>query len=165
MWRRKRTRATPLLVLPVHRAFEVPLPGREWRHRGGSWFYCPTCPDHQFPAPPKLLVPAAESHAAGMETVNAGSVLNNAVGECPLAKVSLGGVELWCLLDTEAQVSMIKESFYRDNCAEELVDMGSMLRISSVQGLDIPYVGYVELDLAVLGEQFCSMGFLVIKNP
>ena len=47
----------------------------------------------------------------------------------------------------------------------ELVDVSHILRISAANGLQVPYVGYVELDISVLGKMFRGMGFLVVKDP
>ena len=71
-----------------------------------------------------------------------------------------------CLLDTGAQVSTITESFFREHFPEtELVDVTAFISISGAQGLAIPYLGYVELPLTVLGHSFINMGFLVVKDP
>ena len=109
------------------------------------------------------------SHAAGLESIDTGSILRRAIGECPVTKVTLGGggAELMCLLDTGAQVSTITESFFREHLARvgDPVDVSSLLRISGAQGLDIPYVGYVELQITIFGERFDNMGFLIVKDP
>ena len=70
-----------------------------------------------------------------------------------------------CLLDTGAQVSTITESFFRRHLkehAESIVDVSLYLRISTAQGLEIPYVGYIELPIAFLGHTFSAMGFLIV---
>ena len=60
---------------------------------------------------------------------------------------------------TGAQVSTITESFYNEHLAQEndLVDVGQFISISAAHGLDIPYVGYVELDLSVLGHTYSKL--------
>ena len=73
-----------------------------------------------------------------------------------------------CLLDTGAQVSTITESFFRRHLkehAESIVDVSPYLRISAAQGLEIPYVGYIELPIAFLGHTFSAMGFLIVRDP
>ena len=47
------------------------------------------------------------------EIVDKGSIMRNAVGNCPEAIVELEGREVRCLLDTGAQVSTVTESWYR----------------------------------------------------
>ena len=71
-----------------------------------------------------------------------------------------------CLLDTGAQVSTITESFFREHFSQtDLVDVTAFISISGAQGLAIPYLGYVELPLSLLGHSFIKMGFLVVKDP
>ena len=115
----------------------------------------------------KLDWPVIESHTAGpQEPVNSGSIFRKAVGQCPESVVRLGASEVCCLLDTGAQVSTITESFFREHFPEtDLVDVTAFISISGAQGLAIPYLGYVELPLTVLGHSFNNMGFLVVKDP
>ena len=40
-----------------------------------------------------------------------------AVGECPVATVRLGGVDLPCLLDSGSEVSTITEEFFNEHFA------------------------------------------------
>lgn len=82
--------------------------------------------------------------------------------------MQIGGVSFNCLLDTGAQVSTITESFFRRHLkqhAASIVDVSPYLRISAAQGLDIPYVGYIELPIAFLGHTFSAMGFLIVRDP
>jgi hypothetical protein len=106
-----------------------------------------------------------ESHTVGQ--VCEGSFFQRAVGTCPEATVTLGSKEVRCLLDTGAQVSTVTESFFLNNLAEEadLWDVSSFIRISAANGGDIPFVGYLELNLTVFGQTFPNMGFLVVKDP
>ena len=64
-----------------------------------------------------------------------------------------------CLLDTGTQVSTITESFFRKHLnehAESIVDVSPYLSISAAQGLEIHYVGYIELPIAFLGHIFSA---------
>ncbi|KXJ15652.1 Retrovirus-related Pol polyprotein from transposon 297 [Exaiptasia diaphana] len=47
----------------------------------------------------------------------------------------------------------------------EVINVSSYIRISASQGLEIPYIGYVELQLTVLTNTFKGLGFLVVKDP
>ena len=49
----------------------------------------------------------------GEHSTYGGSIIENAVGNCPEVKVKLGGVDVRCLIDTGAEVSTITESFYK----------------------------------------------------
>ena len=102
-----------------------------------------------------------ESHRAG-DTVKSGSLLHRAVGKCPCAEVRVGSgmVEL-------SFGSTITESFFNQHLAQEnnLVDVGQFIRISAANGLEIPYIGYVELDVSTLDHMYPNLGFLVVKDP
>ena len=65
------------------------------------------------------------------------------------------------------EVSTITESFYKEFLAQgkEIIDVTSYIKISASQGLEIPYVGYVELQLTALSHTFNGLGFLIVKDP
>lgn len=64
-----------------------------------------------------------------------------------------GGVLISCLLDTGSMVSMITESFF-ELCfpphIKEQLQPCSWLCLRAANGLEIPYRGYLELDVEVL---------------
>ena len=103
----------------------------------------------------------------GEHLTDGGSIIENAVGDCPEVKVRVGGVDVGCLIDTGAEVSTITESFYKEFLAQgrEVIDVTSYIRISASQGLEIPYVGYVELQLTAFSHKFEGLGFLIVKDP
>ena len=103
----------------------------------------------------------------GEHSTYGGSIIENAVGNCPEVKVKLGGVDVGCLIDTDAEVSTITESFYKEFLAQgrEVIDVTSYIKISASQGLEIPYTGYVELQLTALSHTFNGLGFLIVKDP
>ena len=113
----------------------------------------------------KLIGPTAASHAVGEYSTYGGSIIENAVGNCPEVKVKLGGVDVGCLIDTGAEVSTITESFYKEFLAQgrEVIDATSYIKISASQGLEIPYIGYVQL--TALSHTFNGLGFLIVKDP
>lgn len=104
----------------------------------------------------KLTVPTAVSRAVGEHLTDGGSIIENALGDCPEVKVREGGVDVGCLIDTGEEVSTITESFYKEFLAQgrEVIDVTSYIRISASQGLEIPYVGYVELQLTAFSHKF-----------
>ena len=114
-----------------------------------------------------LTGPTAESHAVGEKLTDGGLIIVNAVGVCPEVKVRVGGVVVGCLIDTGAEVSIITESFYKEYLAQgrEVIDVTSYIKISASQGLEIPYVGYVELQLTAVSHTFKGLGFLIVKDP
>ena len=79
------------------------------------------------------------------------TVYEKAVGKCPVVTVRLGGADVPCLLDSRSEVSTITEEFF--------------LRLTAANGLAIPYVGYLELDVEALGVMIPRRGILVVKSP
>jgi len=93
--------------------------------------------------------------------------MDKTVGDCPFVTVKMGGVSVKSLLDTGSQVSTVTEEFY----IKHLKPLGNVykptgvsLSLKAANGLDIPYVGYVELDVEVLGRSIPGRGVLVLKE-
>ena len=80
----------------------------------------------------------------------------------------MGGVEVPCLVDTGSMVSTITESFFVKNFepwgAEKLKSC-NWLQLTAANGLDIPYLGYLELDVELCGRVIAKRGVLVVKEP
>ncbi|KAK3703901.1 hypothetical protein QZH41_009140 [Actinostola sp. cb2023] len=94
-------------------------------------------------------------------------LVEHLAGNCPEVRVRVGDVDVRCLIDTGAEVSTVTESFYKEHLApgREVVDVTSYMTISASQGLEIPYIGYVELQLFALSHMFKGLGFLIVKDP
>lgn len=93
--------------------------------------------------------------------------LEHAVGQCPEVDIQIGGVSLRCLLDTGSNVSTLTESFFRNHLQGEDEDMhctAKWLKITAANQLPLPYLGYVELDVQVMGLTIPECGFLIIKD-
>ena len=58
------------------------------------------------------------------------------------------------------------ESFYKELLAQGrgVIDVTSYMNISVSQGLEIPYVGYVELQVTAFSYTFEGLEFLIVKN-
>lgn len=96
------------------------------------------------------------------------TVYEKAVGECPVVTVRLGGIEIPCLLDSGSEVSTITEEFFNEHFRPQgktLLPTGDWLRLTAANGLEIPYVGYLELDVEALGVMIPRRGILVVKSP
>ena len=94
-------------------------------------------------------------------------IVQRAVGQCPEAVACLGPAKANCLLDSGAQVSTITESFYREHLlplGQPILDTTTWMKISAANGTNIPYVGYIELDVVLLGQHIPRVGFLVVKD-
>lgn len=93
--------------------------------------------------------------------------LEKAIGQCPEVSVKIGGVPFRCLLDTGSNVSTMTEDFFRNHLHGEDGDMyctSKWLKITAANKLPLPYLGYVEVDVEVLGTTVPECGFLIIKD-
>lgn len=91
----------------------------------------------------------------------------NLVGPCPKVTISMGGVNISCLLDTGSMVTTMSESFFAkhfETGGPEKLRACHWLRLRAANGLEIPYIGYVELDFQVLGKQIPKRGVLIIRD-
>ncbi len=93
--------------------------------------------------------------------------LERAVGTCPMVDLKVRGVQVSCLLDTGSQVSTITEAFFREYLfgnESDVLSTSGWLKITAANGLDIPYLGYMELDVEVMGMTLPECGFLIVKE-
>ncbi len=93
--------------------------------------------------------------------------LERAVGKCPEVEIHAGGVAIRCLLDTGSNVSTLTESFFKEHLHGEDKDLhctSKWLKITAANGLPLPYLGYVELDIQVMGLTIPGCGFLVVRD-
>ena len=64
-------------------------------------------------------------------------------------------------------MSTLTETFYREHLlplGQPILDTTTWMKISAANGTNIPYVGYIELDVVLLGQQIPKVGFLVVKG-
>lgn len=72
------------------------------------------------------------------------------------------------MLDTGSMVSTITESFFIQHFqswGQERLQSCRWLQLRAANHLDIPYVGYLELDVTVLGKVIPKRGILIVKDP
>ena len=116
----------------------------------------------------KLEPSSVQSHTLGGEFSDSPTehqeVLEKLVGPCPVLTVSMGGVEVPCLLDTGSMVSTVTESYFSHLSQQDLQDC-KWLGLKAANGLDIPYLGYVEMDVQILDRVLQKRGILIIKDP
>lgn len=90
------------------------------------------------------------------------------VGQSPVVEVKMGGVNVNCLLDTGSMVTTVTETFFKQNfeCfGPQKLKMCNWLALRAANGLAIPYLGYIEVDIEVLGKVILKRGVLVVKDP
>lgn len=71
-------------------------------------------------------------------------------------------------MDTGSQVSTISEAFFRQHLMGEDDDVtptAKWLKLTAANSLPIPYIGYIELDVQVMGLTAQECGFLVVRDP
>ena len=90
------------------------------------------------------------------------------VADCPTLTLKLGDIDTTCLIDTGSMVSTITEEFfqrYLQPTGNTIRQNSPCLRITAANGIEIPYVGYIELDLNCDGVVLNQIGFLVVQDP
>ncbi|KAL2086104.1 hypothetical protein ACEWY4_017163 [Coilia grayii] len=125
----------------------------------------------ELPAAGKLAPSGVESQSPGGEfkgSVVTSEQLSQLIGTCPVVKVDMGGVSVSCLLDTGSMVTTISESFFNQHFqpwGNGALQQCNWLQLRAANGLALPYLGYLELDILVLGKSLRRMGVLVIRDP
>lgn len=87
---------------------------------------------------------------------------------CPQLVVGMGGVKAPCLVDTGSMVSTITESCFLTNFeswGQEQLRSCHWLQLRAANGLSIPYIGYLELDVELCGRVVLGCGVLVVRDP
>ena len=89
------------------------------------------------------------------------------VGGTPTIQAKLGGVDVLCVVDSGSMVSFMTEDFYKKKlqptCGHMKKD-GQMLTLGAANGLEIPYLGYLELTVEVYGVKIPGCGVQVLKD-
>lgn len=86
------------------------------------------------------------------------------IAPSPQIVVKLAGVSVTCILDTGSMVFSISESFFQQNFQDQLRSC-HWLELRAAIGLEIPYLGYLEPDVEVLGCVIPRHGVLVVHDP
>ena len=95
-------------------------------------------------------------------------IFSKLVGNCPEAKIQLGSVSTNCLLDSGSEISTVTESFFKESLessGKAIKNISGWMKIKAANGLDIPYLGYIEVNISVFGIEFPNLGMLVVKDP
>ena len=89
------------------------------------------------------------------------------LGQCPTITVQLHGIPTTFLLDTGSMVTTLTETYFNQHIHPRLkrtVQKCDWLQLTAANGLAIPYLGYVEMDMTVLGQTWPRMGVLITKD-
>lgn len=90
------------------------------------------------------------------------------MSSCPNIQVNMGGVDVLCLLDTGSMVSTITETFFRlhfEPWGQDRLRQCQWLQLRAANGLAIPYLGYLELDVKLCNRNISGCGVLVVRDP
>lgn len=96
------------------------------------------------------------------------SEVQGLMSTCLHLLVVMGGVKVPCLVDTGSMVSTITESFFAKSFepwGQERLQSCQWLQLWAANGLDIPYLGYLELDVELCSKVIEKCGILVVRDP
>lgn len=95
-------------------------------------------------------------------------VASGLVAPCLTIDVVIGGVNVSCLMDTGSMVSTMTESFFRQQFGrwdQDRLRACNWLQLRAANGLAIPYIGYLELDVELCDKVVPHCGILIVKDP
>ncbi|CAG2202064.1 unnamed protein product [Mytilus edulis] len=81
------------------------------------------------------------------------------VGKCPTVSAYVAGFKVNCLVDTGSTVTTVTESFYNRflrRCTDLQTDI--TFNLKGANGTCIPYIGYVEVDIDIMGQRLPNRG-------
>ncbi|CAG2240915.1 unnamed protein product [Mytilus edulis] len=88
------------------------------------------------------------------------------VGKCPTVSAYVAGFKVNCLVDTGSTVTTVTESFYNRflrRCTDLQTDI--TFNPKGANGTCIPYIGYVEVNIDIMGQRLPNRGVLIVKDP
>ena len=89
------------------------------------------------------------------------------VGEINETNVLINGLQIKGLIDTGATVSTLSEDFYQKHLKEfQLCSLSSVLEIECADGEQLPYTGYIEVDIGMIcGDKNISGTYPILVVP
>ncbi len=97
-----------------------------------------------------------------------GSSMSHLMSGCPQLVASIGGVSVACLIDTGSMISTITESCFLKEFkpwGQERLKLCQWLQLRAANGLAIPYIGYMELNVELCVKIVPECGILVVRDP
>lgn len=104
----------------------------------------------------------------GSDLLGSVGPVSQLMSSCPHLVVIMSGVPVSCLVDTGSMVSTITESCFRESFepwGQDRLLSCHWLQLRAANGLSIPYIGYVELDVELCGRVVPKCGVLVVRDP
>lgn len=96
------------------------------------------------------------------------TVMSALVSECLLVEVKMGEFVVPSLLHTGSMVTTITKSFFKDhfgNLTDDQLCDCAWLDLRAGNGLKLPYLGCLELDITILGKCVAYRGVLLVEDP
>ena len=89
-------------------------------------------------------------------------MFQRAVARSPEVSISVLGQNVRFVLDTGSEVTILPEAIYHllEN-RKPLQDISGWLKVYAANGIEVPYLGYTELDMDILGIQLGRVAVLV----
>lgn len=88
--------------------------------------------------------------ATGSQSAPSSMDASELISSCPHLDVDMGGVKVPSLVHTGSMVSTVSESFYHQHFepwGQECLHACHWLELRAANGLEIPFIGYLELDV------------------
>ncbi|XP_059189929.1 uncharacterized protein LOC131972165 isoform X2 [Centropristis striata] len=94
-------------------------------------------------------------------------LLKQLVGPCTVVQLTMNGINVPSLLDTGSNVTTLTKSFFLSqfHSDQPKINTCKWLNLSAANGFAIPYLGYVEVDVTVLGQVLRDCGVLIVEDP
>lgn len=94
-------------------------------------------------------------------------LLKQLVGPCTVVQLTTNGMNVPSLLDAGSNVTTLTRSFFMSHFHSDQPKTNNCkwLNLSAANGLAIPYLGYVEMDVTVLGRVLHGCGVLIVEDP
>jgi len=110
---------------------------------------------------------AVDGKSGGSKPLEDNRMPIHMVGGTPTVQARLGVVDVLCVVDSGSMVSFVTEDFYRKKlqptcgCVKR---RKQMITLHAANGLEIPYMGYLELEIEVNGVKVPNCRVLVLKD-
>lgn len=98
----------------------------------------------------KVCMPKSVSASVTGSNTGTNNIDPRLVGETNEAHILVNDIQTTALLDTGSCVSVISESFVKKELKSiEIQPLNNILKIECADGQELPYIGYVEIDLRI----------------
>ena len=113
------------------------------------------------------MAPTVQAQTVGSKPIGHPQQREHLIGQCPVVNVFIQGVKTPCLIDTGSQVTTLTESYFRrhfDSKGTAIHPPIQNCNLVAANGLEIPYIGYIEVDLDICGRTIPKRGILIVND-